>query len=237
MYRTRPADQQLKHPSKPFFQGVVDILPLACAVIPWGILAGSMAIHAGLELSKAIAMSALMFAGAAQLVSLGLVMAGASSLSILVTIFLLTTQHLIYALSFRPDIVHHPWPIRLGQAFLLTDEQFALSASQQQRSIAYLFGAGLCFYLFWVGSSLAGIVFASVIPDLHHYHLDFSIVAIFTPMIMVLLKDHTTLFAVIITIFSSLLLKYLHLEHAMLIAAGLGMAAAVAIERFKGEQA
>lgn len=237
MYRSQPADQQLKYPSKQFFKGAVDILPLAFAVIPWGILAGSMAIQAGLELSKAIAMSALMFAGAAQLVSLGLVMAGASSLSILVTIFLLTTQHLIYALSFRPDIVHHPWPIRLGQAFLLTDEQFALSTTQQQRSISYLFGAGLCFYLFWIGSSLAGIVFASVIPDLHHYHLDFSIVAIFTPMIMALVKDHTTVFAIVITIFSSLLLKYLKLEHAMLIAAGLGMAAAVTIERFKGETA
>ena len=30
-------------------QGVVDILPLSIAVLPWGILAGSMAINAGLS--------------------------------------------------------------------------------------------------------------------------------------------------------------------------------------------
>ena len=32
-----------------FRQGVLDILPLSIAVLPWGILAGSMAINAGLS--------------------------------------------------------------------------------------------------------------------------------------------------------------------------------------------
>jgi predicted branched-subunit amino acid permease len=45
------------------------------AVIPWGILAGSMAVNAGLSFAKAFAMSALVL-GAAQLVSLSLVMEG-----------------------------------------------------------------------------------------------------------------------------------------------------------------
>ncbi len=52
------------------------IMPLSIAVIPWGILAGSMAVNAGLSFAKAFAMSALVFAGAAQLVSLSLVMEG-----------------------------------------------------------------------------------------------------------------------------------------------------------------
>ncbi|TCM68650.1 4-azaleucine resistance transporter AzlC [Acinetobacter calcoaceticus] len=227
----------MPHTQPRWRKGAVDMLPLAIAVIPWGILAGSVAIQAGLPMGKAIAMSALVFAGAAQLVSLGLVMAGASTLTILVTVYLLTTQHLIYALSLRPTLAAQPWSIRLGQAFLLTDEQFALSVSQQHRSISYLFGSGLCFYLIWVASSLLGIVFASVIPNLKDLHLDFSIVAIFIPMIIALVKDKTTAFSISITLLASIVLKLFHIDHAMLIAALVGMLSAVCIEKIQGAHA
>ena len=133
-----------------FFKGAIDMLPLSIAVIPWGILAGSMAIHAGLPWEKALAMSALVFAGAAQLLSLGLVIAGASTLSILVSVYFLTTQHLIYALTLRNHIAKQVWYVRMTQAFLLTDEQFALSASKQQYSMAYLFGASFVINLKFV---------------------------------------------------------------------------------------
>ncbi len=53
------------------------MLPLSVAVIPWGILAGSAAINAGLSVMQAVGMSALVFAGAAQLVSLSMLMTGA----------------------------------------------------------------------------------------------------------------------------------------------------------------
>ncbi len=42
-----------------FLRGAIDILPLSISVIPWAILAGSMAIHAGLSFYKALAMSEL----------------------------------------------------------------------------------------------------------------------------------------------------------------------------------
>lgn len=213
------------------------MLPLSLAVIPWGILAGSMAIHTGLPWSKALAMSALVFAGAAQLLSLGLVMAGASMLSILISVYFITVQHLIYAMALRNDIAKQVWYIRIAQAFLLTDEQFALSASQQQRSIAYLFGAGLCFYLFWVAFSAVGIVFASVIPDFKQYPLDFSVIAIFIPMTLALITKLSTLIAVLITAISTLLFKILHIEAGLLLAAAVGMFSAVCIEHWQGKPA
>lgn len=219
-----------------FFKGTIAMLPLSIAVIPWGILAGSMAIHAGLPWSKALAMSVVVFAGAAQLLSLGLVMAGASTLSILFSVYFLTTQHLIYALTLRNDIVKQVWYIRVAQGFLLTDEQFALSASQQQRSIAYLLGAGLCFYLFWVIFSAVGIVFASVIPNFQQYPLDFSVIAIFIPMILALTNNLTTLLAVLITSITAFMFKALHIDSGLLIAAALGMASAVCLEYLQGKK-
>ena len=50
-----------------FVRGAIEMLPLCVSVIPWGILAGSMAIQAGLTFWQSVGMSAIVFAGAAQL--------------------------------------------------------------------------------------------------------------------------------------------------------------------------
>lgn len=76
-----------------------------------------MAIHAGLSFYKALAMSGIVFAGAAQLVSLSMVMEGASLLTIYITIFFLTAQHFIYALTLRNDISILSLPKRLSLGF------------------------------------------------------------------------------------------------------------------------
>ena len=47
---------------------------------------------------------------------------------------------------------------RLPVAFLLTDELFALSVGKKSYDFAYLMGAGLCFYLAWIGFTAAGVV-------------------------------------------------------------------------------
>ncbi|XBD34275.1 AzlC family ABC transporter permease [Acinetobacter thermotolerans] len=76
-------------------------MPLNLAVLPWGLLAGSMAVQAGLTTTQAVAMSAVMFAGAAQLLSLNMLQEGQSFFAILFSAFVLTTQHLLYGLNFR----------------------------------------------------------------------------------------------------------------------------------------
>ncbi|WP_130802887.1 AzlC family ABC transporter permease [Acinetobacter ihumii] len=221
--------------SKRFFQGTMAIMPLSIAVIPWAILAGSMAINAGLSFAKALAMSSMVFAGAAQLVSLSLVIEGVSKLTILITIFFLTAQHFIYALTFRNNISILPLKQRLSLGFLLTDELFAISLSPDKRHPDYMLGAGLCFYLFWVIFSIVGIVMANMIPNLSDYHLDFSIVAIFIAMVVPLIKNFKVVIAVLITCLSGFMLRFYQVEGAILISGLLGMLTAVTLEQFEKE--
>ncbi len=211
------------------------IMPLSIAVIPWAILAGSMAINAGLSFAKALAMSSMVFAGAAQLVSLSLVIEGVSKLTILITIFFLTAQHFIYALTFRNNISILPLKQRLSLGFLLTDELFAISLSPDKRHPDYMLGAGLCFYLFWVIFSIVGIVMANMIPNLSDYHLDFSIVAIFIAMVVPLIKNFKVVIAVLITCLSGFMLRFYQVEGAILISGLLGMLTAVTLEQFEKE--
>ena len=176
--------------SQDFMQGALDILPLSIAVLPWGILAGSVAIDAGLTIPQAVAMSAVVFAGAAQLVSLGMWSADATAITIAITVFFLTSQHFIYALTLRKDISVLASYYRIPLGFLLTDELFAVAMQKSQRRPYYLLGAGLSFYLAWVLFSVLGIYLASTIPNLSSLHLDFSIVAVLVAIIVSFISVH-----------------------------------------------
>ena len=215
-----------------FRQGALDILPLSIAVLPWGILAGSMAINAGLNAAQAFAMSSIIFAGAAQLVSLGLIMSDASAVTIMITIFFLTSQHLIYALSLRSEVKKFPLPQRLMIGFLLTDEMFAVSLSKNaSKSFAYLFGAGLCFYLSWCLFSALGMLLANAIPHLERLHLDFSIAALFILIIVPLIKNKASLIGVLVTTILVCVFKYFTWELGVVVASLIGMFCAVCVEK------
>ena len=201
-----------------FFRGVQDMLPLSVAVIPWGILAGSAAINAGLSVMQAVGIEALVFADAAQLVNLSMLMAGESLLSILITVFFLTSQHLIYALSLREEV--KPWSLkrRLSIGFLLIDELYATAMLKEKPSYAYMLGAGLSFYVSWVVFSLMGILLANKVPDLSNLHLEFSIVVVFLVMAVMLIQNKAVIYGVVSSSIMVLILSGFKLGSAIVLA-------------------
>lgn len=120
-------------PLKDFLTGALHMTPLNLAVVPWAILAGSMAVDSGLTFAQSVAMSAMVFAGAAQLVTLGLLNSGAGVITIIVSVFFITSQHLLYGLTLRPHVRPFSPLQRAGIGFLLTDELFAVSVAGRQR--------------------------------------------------------------------------------------------------------
>lgn len=221
-----------------FLAGTIDMLPLSLAVLPWGILAGSMAVEAGLTLPESIAMSALVYAGAAQLVSLTMVKSGVGLATILISIFFITLQHLLYGLTLRENVSGLRAKERVSIGFLLTDELFALTGHQtkKQFNVPYGLGAGFSFYLFWNAFSLIGIMVASSVPDLAKFHLDFSIVATFIAIVVPMVKRLSTLVGVLISLILSMLFSYFYIPGAIILAGVIGMFSAVAISRIRGER-
>ncbi|MBD2809608.1 AzlC family ABC transporter permease [Xenorhabdus sp. Vera] len=225
-------------PWRAFWLGMYNMLPLCLSVIPWGILAGSMAVQSGLTLWQSIGMSVILFAGAAQLVTLGLLTSGASILTIIISIFFLTSQHFLYGLTLREYVASLKIRYRLPIGFLLTDELFALSCAQSDKeklTPSYLIGAGLCFYLCWNLFSLIGVFMASSIPNLSDYHLDFSIIATFITIIVPMIKRISVLGGVLFSLILSMVLSYLHIEGAIIIAGVSGMFFSVFIARLMKE--
>ncbi len=233
MFSETSIEERSTNASQAFLNGVIKILPLCLAVLPWGLLAGSMAIQAGLTTLQAIAMSALVFAGAAQLMTLGLVMAGTPALTIIISVFLITTQHYLYALYLRDDISRQPLKHRLMLGFLLTDELFAVSIKKQQYYIYYLLGAGSCFYLCWVVFSICGVVLASSVPNLDQYHLDFSIVATFIAIVIPFIKNLNTLVGVLVSVMLTVIFLSLGIKSAAILAGVIGMLTATCLQNLR----
>jgi predicted branched-subunit amino acid permease len=71
-------------------KGVVDMLPLSLAVLPWGILFGSIAVQRGFSWIEAQMFSAIIFGGAVQIVTVELIADNASLLTVLFTAFVIS---------------------------------------------------------------------------------------------------------------------------------------------------
>lgn len=229
--------QQRSQWRRALVDGAMHSTPLNLAVIPWGFLAGSMAVDAGLTFWESIAMSAIVFAGAAQLVTLGLLNSGAGYITIIISVFFITSQHLLYGLTMRPHVKNFTTAERLSIGFLLTDELFAISAAKRQElSFPYLFGAGFSFYLVWQITSLCGIIMANFITDLSSLHLDFSVVATLLAIVVPLTKKISTACGVAFSLIVAVILSLYSISSAIVIAGVGGMCVSVVVSRLLKEE-
>lgn len=224
---------KLVHKKSLVFKGSIDMLPLSVAIIPWGILAGSFAIENGLSPLASQALSGIMFAGAAQLVAIGMLQAGVGMGAFLLTIFFITARHFLYGLALRNRVSQLGLRWRLVFGFLLTDELFALIGSKPDSEFKpwYALGAGLSFYIVWNISTLVGILAGSYMPAVNELGLEFAVAAMFIALVIPGMKDFPVFVCVLVAIFMSVLLKYWQVEGYLIIAGVVAMLTGYITER------
>lgn len=209
------------------YQAASDILPLAIAVVPWGVLCGSLAIKVGLSPIQAQLLSLLVFAGSAQLASLMLI--GGTLSSIFSSTFVISSRHLLYSAVFREHVRQSPLFTRCCTAFFLTDEMFAVTCAylEKNKSFSHLYAisAGIVFYLVWNVSTFIGIAVGQFFPNIESMGLEFAIAATFIAIVIPSIKHFSTLMSVLASGISVLILSLIGVEHALIIATLIGMAA------------
>lgn len=222
-----------------FWQGAFAMLPLSIAVLPWGLLAGSFAIDAGLNPFESQALSAILFAGSAQLVAIGMIKAGTGLMTMMLTTLFITSRHFLYSVSMRRHISPLPMRWRLMLGFLLTDELFALCGQQHEKQFNrwYALGAGLSFYLAWNFATLFGIIAGSHIPELNELGLEFAVAATFIAIVIPTIKSLPVLVSVLVAIFLSVGLTIIQIDGSLMIASIGAMLAGYATEHLQGGQA
>jgi 4-azaleucine resistance transporter AzlC len=208
-------------------QAIVDILPLALATVPWGVLCGSLAINVGLTALQAQLMSLLVFAGAAQLAAVTIVGSAGSISSMFSSTFVISSRHLLYSAVFREHVRKSSLGLRCSIAFFLTDEMFAVTCAYMEKhkkfSSVYALSSGITFYLIWNISTFAGIVAGQYVPNLEHLGLEFAIAATFIAIVIPSIKSRSTFVAVMSSGLSVIVLSIFAKDYALIISTFIGM--------------
>lgn len=148
-----------------------------------GVLFGVLARQAGMPTPAIVLMSALVFAGSAQFLALGL---WPAPLPIVFSTLVVNLRHLMMGASLWQ------WLSRLGTArlygslFFLTDESWALTVGQLDHGTgdrAFLLGSGLALYVSWIGGTLIGCLASGAIRDPATWGLDFAFTAVFAALL------------------------------------------------------
>lgn len=131
---------------------------------------GLSAREAGFSMVEAIAMSTIVFAGAAQFAAVGYVASGLAWPGIILLTALLNARHLLYSAALAPWLRAVPFGRRAAMAHLLTDEAFALSINHFRRlgrtdERGYWLGAFVSTFIPWNVATIAGVALGAQIPD------------------------------------------------------------------------
>lgn len=160
--------------------------------VPFGILAR----ESGLDAFQTSGMSVIMFAGASQFVALELFRSGAGPIVVIATTLLINLRHLLMAASLRPHFGERPLPTRLGLAYLLTDEAFAMATSWYRRGgrgLAYYFTFAAAMWILWNLGTIVGLLAGPAVPDPRVVGLDFAITATFIAIVVLSIRGRRDL--------------------------------------------
>ena len=232
---------QSKH-LKPALQGLAAATPIIMGYFPVGFAFGVLAATAGLGTGSAAAMSVFVYAGSAQLISVGLIDGGAGPLTLAATVFLINLRHLLMSAYLAPHLSRlKRWQLVLF-SYELTDESFAVHSTHFKRHgtppFVHLIALNAAAHAAWIGSTLAGAWIYGRLPlDTKVFGLDYTLPAMFIALLVLQLetKGRAAIALLAATISSALFLigfGHWHVILATLAAATVG--AAVESKRPKG---
>lgn len=208
-------------------------LPIILGYVPVGFAYGVLAQKSGLSGLNTLLMSALVYAGSAQLIAVGLFAAAANPLAIVATTFVVNLRHLLMSAALAPYL--GAWgKTRLGLfAYQMTDETFALHVNRfakGETGPAETFGINVIAQSAWVGSTALGLAASTLITDVRPIGLDYALPAMFIGLLLGQLKSrqHAAVAVVAGVLSTALMLGGLGQSHvlaATIIAATLGLGA------------
>jgi len=222
-----------------FIDGVRDIAPMMLGVIPFGIVCGVGAIAAGASPVAALAMSMIMFSGAAQIVATQLLAAGAPFAVILVSCLVVSLRLLMYSAAMAPYLrpLDHRWRNLLS--FVLTDQAFAGTIQRFRDSndlaanASYFLGSGALLWLIWQFATVLGIFAGQIIPS--SWELDFVVPLCFLAVLAPVLRDRVSILVFVVATLAVIVLDAMPLRLSMICSGLIGIAAGILGDMLKGD--
>jgi predicted branched-subunit amino acid permease len=222
-----------------FAEGLQAFAPAMVATAAWALVTGVATVKMGLAPAYALAMSAFVYAGSAQLAALPLIAAGAPIWLILLTASIVNLRFVIFSAGLYPYFRSLTLWRRLMLGYLTTDLGYLLAMRRWPQvptgapaSIHrnwFFLGLSAGNWIAWQSMSVAGVLLADRIPA--GWGLDFvgilALIAILVPSI----SDAPSIIAATVAATVAILAQPLPLKLAVLAAVVAGVAAAIVAER------
>ena len=156
-------------------------IPVFIGFIPIGIAYAIMARQAGFDIFETCFMSVAVFAGASQMMAVGMYAQGAGLAAIILATFLLNLRHVIMSTCIMNRMHPAKKPAKIAAAFGVTDESFAIFTTEKPERCTFSFFLGLVTvtYFSWVLGSVIGAVTSDFLPVLLTASLGIALYAMF----------------------------------------------------------
>lgn len=215
------------HPD--FRAGFAEMMPAAVALVPFGLVCGVGAAAAGASVWGALGLSAIVFSGAAQIISAQLLAAGAPLAVIVLTCFVAGLRFLIYSAAMAPYLRPLPARWQKALAFLLTDQAFAVgvrrfdAGGDPHAAGAHFLGSGFALWSCWQVTNLAGFFVGNLIPAA--WSLDFAVPLCFIALVAPHFRSSPTIVAAVVAGIGVLALASLPMKLNLIVAGCAGIVA------------
>ena len=215
-------------PSRTEFRaGLRASLPLLIAIGPFGLVTGVAMAAGGIAPLEAMAMSILVYAGAAMLAATQFIAEGAPALVIVAAAFIVNLRLLMYSASIRPHFAGESLIRRLLVSYALVDNPYALFIQrfgphpETPGKFDYFVGLSIPIWICWQASVGAGLLVGNQLPAA--WKLDFAAPLAFIAMSIPLLRDKPMVAAAVSAGATAVL------AHGLPLRSGLALAATVGI--------
>lgn len=181
--------------NKDFQQGLRDIFPMMIAYAPIAVLWGTIAAGQGLSPFEAWLISAGVYSGAAQFVSIDLMKSGTPLLLLVLTIATVSLRHVLMSASVSRHIANLPRGKASLLLFWLTDEAWALierRALERPISASYYMGVAIPLWPTWFLFCTLGALLGNSLGDTSRFGLDFAFAAMFIAVLAGFWKGPST---------------------------------------------
>ena len=181
--------------------GAAAIAPMLLGVVPFGLVAGVAPVAEGFDGWAAVGLSTLVFAGASQLAIVDVLSHGGSAVVAILAALTINLRMVLYSASLAPHLGHESTGRRLGAAYLLNDQVYALSVprwaadDRADGRLEFYMGAAVLLWVGWVIATIAGVVLGAAVPD--SVPLDFAVPLVFLVLLVPVIIDWPSIVAAV----------------------------------------
>ncbi len=192
-----------------FTEGLRGAFPVMASAAPFAVLFGAVAVANGQTVAEATLMSAIVFAGASQLVGIELFGHKVQPWLIVLSVLAVNFRHILYSAALTKYIRHFTLPQKLLGFHLLTDPQFAQSVQRAESraglSFAWYMGFGAMIFVPWVMLTAVGALSGRLIGDPKSIGIDVLLPIYFMALVLSFRKTANYLPIVTVSAVTSIL--------------------------------